>query len=62
MSASRCDCCNVPLTLQESTRKFKVSGMYTDMCTKCLSTIIDTVEVKEGTLQEEDEEDFPDAY
>jgi len=44
----RCECCNVILTPQEATRKFKGSGTYVDMCNKCLTTIDDDVDTVEG--------------
>lgn len=56
----RCYCCNNPLSGKESTRKFKLSSTYTDMCDKCLSEIsdqeIDTVEGEgeDGDLFDED--------
>ena len=53
----RCSCCNVILTTQESTRKFKVSGDYVDMCNKCLNTIDDDVQYTEGSHEEETDED-----
>lgn len=41
----RCDCCDVILTPQESVRKFRDSGAYTNTCTRCLRDIpVDTVE------------------
>lgn len=41
----KCYCCDRILTTAESTRKFKGSGAFTDMCDTCLSTIdADTVE------------------
>lgn len=42
----RCYCCNNILKPSESTRKFKESGTYTDMCDRCISDIsdIDTIE------------------
>lgn len=41
----RCDCCSVILTPQESVRKFRDSGEYTNTCTKCLRDIpVATVE------------------
>lgn len=52
----RCSCCNVILTTQESTRKFKVSGDYVDMCNKCLNTIDEDVQYSEGSFEEEDGE------
>ena len=36
---SRCECCNNLLTPQESVRKFKLSGEYTNACGKCLKEI-----------------------
>lgn len=54
---SRCECCNVILTPQEATRKFKGSNTYTDMCNKCLSTISDDVETVEGCAPEEYDDD-----
>jgi hypothetical protein len=53
----RCSCCNVILSTQESTRKFKVSGDYVDMCNKCLNTIDDDVGYTEGSYEEESEDD-----
>ena len=44
----RCSCCNVILTPQESTRKFKTSGDYVDMCNRCLDTISDDVDYTDG--------------
>lgn len=35
----RCECCNKILTPQEATRKFKLSGTYTDTCSTCLATM-----------------------
>lgn len=41
----RCECCDVILTPQESVRKFRDSGQYTNTCTKCLRDIpVATVE------------------
>ena len=57
----RCECCNVVLSSQEATRKFKSSGTFVDMCNKCLSTIDDQVEFTEGYL-EKDEDDLEDDY
>ncbi len=52
----RCCCCDVILTPQESTRKFKESLTYTDMCTKCLKTIdVPTIEGKANHEEEDDE-------
>jgi hypothetical protein len=35
----RCYCCDNLLTPEEATRKWKASGMFTDMCNKCLREI-----------------------
>lgn len=41
----RCQCCNVTLSTQESVRKFRDSGRYTDTCSRCLRDIdVPTVE------------------
>jgi len=48
----RCSCCNVVLTPQESVRKFRDSGTYTDTCTKCLRDI--PVATVEGATFDED--------
>ena len=58
----RCECCNVLLTTQESTRKFKTSGEYVDMCNKCLHTIDDEVSYTEGNTEDEDFDDDSDNY
>ena len=52
----RCQCCNNILKPSESTRKFKLSGAYTDMCSPCLSTITDNefTETVEGEGQDEE--------
>lgn len=49
----RCYCCNNPLSSAESTRRFKESGNFTDMCGPCLSTISD-LETVEGQADEDD--------
>ena len=51
----RCYCCNKVLSSQETTRRFKESGVFADMCNDCLHTIEDDVEVTEG-YQEPDED------
>lgn len=48
----RCSCCNVILTPQESVRKFRDSGEYTDTCSRCLRDI--DVPTKEGAAYDED--------
>jgi len=49
----RCNCCNVVLTPQESTRKFKVSGDYVDMCNKCFNTIEEDVEYVDSDVDDD---------
>lgn len=56
----RCSCCNVILTPVESTRKFKTSGTYVDMCNKCLETISDEIETVDSDCIYELEEDPDD--
>lgn len=48
-----CYCCGTMLSSQESTRKFKGSGEYVDMCNKCLSTIDDQVAYTEGNKEDD---------
>jgi hypothetical protein len=50
----RCYCCNKLLKPSEATRKFKESGVFTDMCNECLSTISEEVETVEGEGNDED--------
>jgi len=52
----RCSCCNTILSPQESTRKFKESGTYVDMCNKCLATISDDVDTVDGYAPDEHDE------
>jgi hypothetical protein len=51
---SRCYCCNHILKPSEATRKFKESGVYTEMCNTCLGTIDDSVETVEGEAVDEE--------
>lgn len=51
----RCVCCDVILTPQESVRKFKESGEFTDTCNSCLKYI--DVPTKEGNAFEEQDND-----
>lgn len=51
----RCVACDVIMTPQEARRKF-ASGAYTDLCTKCLGTIVDDV-VLDETSESEDEDE-----
>ena len=52
----RCYCCNKLLNTQESTRRFKESGAFVDMCNECLGTIKDEVEVTEGNTQKDNDD------
>ena len=52
----RCYCCNNVLSYRESTRKFKESGSFVDMCDACLETL-DNVEVTAGYQGPEDGEE-----
>ena len=49
----RCYCCNKILKPSEATRKFKESGVFTDMCNECLGTIAE-VETVDGLGEDED--------
>jgi hypothetical protein len=40
----KCYCCDHILTPVESTRRFKTSNTFTDMCNKCLSTLDSDIE------------------
>lgn len=56
----RCGCCDVILTPQESVRKFRDSGTYTDTCSRCLREI--DVPTMEGTaFGEDDTSDYVDT-
>lgn len=50
----RCFACNRLLNNQEATRKFS-SGVFTDMCNKCLGTIEEDVSLQEDLYKEEDD-------
>lgn len=54
----RCTACNVILTPAECVRRFKGSGEFVDMCNKCLSTISDDVDVVDGNIDDEPNEDY----
>jgi hypothetical protein len=55
----RCDCCDVLLTPQESVRRFRDSGAFTNTCTRCLRDIpVDTVEG--SAFREEEDVDYKD--
>lgn len=54
----RCYCCDVRLSQKEACTKFKVSGLFTEMCTRCLSTIdVDTVAPKQEFSDKDEEDD-----
>jgi hypothetical protein len=53
----RCYSCNVILSTSESVRRFKQSGEFTELCTKCLNTI-DDVETEDGAYEEENDNNF----
>ncbi len=53
---SRCIACNCILTPQESTRRFKGSGTFTELCNRCLHTISDDVQTVEGNVPDEESE------
>lgn len=54
----RCYCCNKQLSDREATRRFAESGMFVDMCDKCLGTLDDTLDVTDGYSEgDEHEED-----
>ena len=54
----RCYCCNNPLSGAEATRKFKESGVFTDMCDRCLGEILDDNDLETVEGQAEDDELF----
>lgn len=58
-----CDCCDVLLTPQESVRKFRDSGAFTNTCTRCLRDIpVATVEgrnYKDNDNLDEDDYQLP---
>lgn len=56
----KCYACDHILTPQESTRKFKLSGEYTDMCNQCLKTIDDGIETVDSTSIGDDADDEED--
>jgi hypothetical protein len=54
----RCYCCNNILTTQETNRKFKESGNYTEMCNTCLVSIETSydIESEDGADPRDDSE------
>lgn len=51
----RCQACNRLLTNSEATRKF-ASGVFTDLCNKCLGTIEEDVSLQEDEYNEEEDD------
>lgn len=56
----RCYCCGVILTPQESVRKFRDSGAFTDTCSRCLREI--DVPTVEGSFFDSDTIDTDDNF
>lgn len=56
----KCDCCDVILTPQESVRKFRDSGEYTNTCTRCLRDV--DVPTTEGNVFDEELTDDTHDY
>mgnify|MGYP000155326484 CR=1 FL=1 len=55
----RCDCCNNILSDREATRKFALSGEYTNTCDNCLSHISDVPTItRKSVVEEEDDDDL----
>jgi len=52
----RCYCCDNLLTPVESTRRFKESGAFTDMCDTCLNTLSD-IETVDGVGVDDEEKE-----
>jgi len=52
----RCAACDKRLSNREATRKF-ASGVFVDLCDKCLGTIQEDVLVEDDSMKEFDEED-----
>lgn len=57
----RCYCCNVILSTQEATRRFKESKTFVDMCDKCRLSIDDQIEVTNGNTDDK-EEDYSEDW
>lgn len=57
----RCYCCNHILTTQETNRRFRESGQFTEMCNTCLNTIDgdgdDATATEDGAYGEKEEDD-----
>lgn len=53
----RCLACNDPLNNRESTRKSPLTGVYYDLCDKCLGTISDQIQSIEGIEDDSSEGD-----
>lgn len=56
----KCQACDKILSTQESTRRFKESNTFVDMCNKCLATIDDTIETVDS--KNLNEHDYDDDY
>lgn len=54
----RCDCCNNILSDREATRKFALSGEYTNTCDSCLSHISDVPTITRKSVVEEEDDDL----
>lgn len=52
----KCYACDCVLTGREATRKF-ASGAFTDLCSGCLSTIADDVELSQAPYNGDEDED-----
>ena len=50
----KCYACDCILTPKESRLKFN-SGAFTDLCTKCLGTIIEDVDIDEESESEDED-------
>jgi len=55
----RCYACDCVLTNREATRKFS-SGAFTDLCSGCLGTIQDDVELDQTPYSGEDDVEIPE--
>ena len=54
----KCIACDKILTSRESTRRFKESGSFVDLCNGCLSTIDDSVETIDSKNLPDEGEDY----
>lgn len=51
----RCVACDNELNNKESTTKFLYSGKYTDMCSRCLKTIVDIAPTEDSPVFADDD-------